>query len=282
MSITIITAFFDIGRGDWSVENGHPNYLQRSNEKYFKYFSNLAQLENEMIVFTSQDYVSKIKEIRGDKPTTIIDLNLDEKFCQIKKQVSNIQNSQKFKDKIGKEQLKNPEYWSVEYVLVTNLKSYFVKKAIQNNYIHTSLAAWVDFGYCRNLKTLNKIKKWNFDFSEDKVHFFSIKKSFEINVENVKQAIFNNQVFIIGGVIVASPSKWLDFSKLVYSCQKEMLKQQIVDDDQGVYLQTLLKQPDLFEIHYLGEDQWFDVFKRYHEQTNLNLMNRVKKLLGYF
>lgn len=49
MSITIVTAFFDIGRGDWSVENGHPNYLQRSNEKYFKYFSNLAQLENEMI-----------------------------------------------------------------------------------------------------------------------------------------------------------------------------------------------------------------------------------------
>ena len=61
-----------------------------------------------------------------------------------------------------------------------------------------------------------------------------------------------------------------------------MLNNKIVDDDQGVYLQTLLKQPDLFEIHYLGEDQWFDVFKRYHEQTNLNLMNRVKKLLGYF
>lgn len=40
MSITIITAFFDIGCGEWSVENGHPCYLQRSNEKNNNNFSN--------------------------------------------------------------------------------------------------------------------------------------------------------------------------------------------------------------------------------------------------
>lgn len=282
MSITIITAFFDIGRGGWSVENGHPSYLQRSNEKYLKYFSNLAQLENEMVIFTSQNYVDQIKAIRGDKPTTIIATCLDEKFADFKQQISQIQSSETFREKIGPEQLKNPEYWSPEYVLVTNLKSYFVNKAIKDGLIHTHLAAWVDFGYCRNLKTLSNIKKWNFTFSESKVHFFSIKKTFEITTENVQHAIFNNQAFIIGGVIVAAPEKWMDFSKLVYACQKKMLAQNIVDDDQGIYLQALLAQPDLFEIHYLGEDQWFDVFKRYDEKTNNNFSNRFKKLMGYF
>ncbi|AWL28095.1 hypothetical protein DJ533_05605 [Acinetobacter defluvii] len=282
MSITIITAFFDIGRGGWSVENGHPCYLQRSNDKYFKYFSNLAQLENDMVVFTSRDYVDQIKEIRGNKPTTIIDICLDDNFFNIKQQISKIQNSEAFRENIGTEQLQNPEYWSPEYVLVTNLKSYFVNQAIQKGLIHGDLAAWVDFGYCRNLKTLSKIKKWNFTFSKHKVHFFSIKKTFELTAENVQHAIFNNQAFIIGGVIVAAPEKWIDFFKLVYTCQKQMLAQNVVDDDQGVYLQALLEQPDLFEIHYLGEDQWFDVFKRYDETTYKSLNNRFKKLIGYF
>ncbi|MFV5463114.1 WlaTC/HtrL family glycosyltransferase [Acinetobacter towneri] len=280
MSITIITAFFDIGRGSWSVENGHPCYLERSTEKYFKYFSNLAQLENNMVIFTSTDYVEKIKAIREDKPTTIIDICLNEKFHSCKQLITDIQQSKDFQKQIGVEQLKNPEYWSAEYVLVTNLKSYFVKKAIKAGLVHSSLAAWVDFGYCRNLKTLNKIKAWDFSFSLEKVHFFSIKKTFEINAENVNYAIFNNQAFIIGGVIVAVPGKWLTFSNLVYQCQIDLLNQHIVDDDQGVYLTTLLKQPELFEIHYLGEDQWFDVFKLYANRQ-LGVIDRIKKWVGF-
>ena len=280
MSITIVTAFFDIGRGNWSVENGYPCYLERSTEKYFKYFSHLAQLENNMVIFTSTDYVEKIKAIRGDKPTTVIDICLDEKFHSCKQLIAGVQQSEDFKKNIGAEQLKNPEYWSVEYVLVNNLKSYFVKKAIQVGLVNSSLAAWVDFGYCRNLKTLNKIKVWDFSFSLEKVHFFSIKKTFIINKENVTYAIFNNQAFIIGGVIVAAPEKWLKFSNLVYQCQIDLLNQNIVDDDQGVYLMTLLKQPELFEIHYLGEDQWFDTFKLYADQS-LGMIARMKKWVGF-
>lgn len=282
MSITIITAFFDIGRGEWSVENGHPCYLQRTNEKYLKYFSNLAQLENDMVIFTHADYIEQIKHIRGNKPTTIIDVCLDEKFKQFKNKISAIQKNTDFQEKIGTEQLKNPEYWSAEYVLITNLKSYFVNKAIQKGLVKNPLAAWVDFGYCRNPKTLNHIKKWNFSFSQDKVHFFSIKNTFELNPENVEHAIFNNLAFIIGGVIVAAPLKWAEFSKLVFHCQKQMLNQQIVDDDQGIYLQALLKQPELFEIHYLGEEQWFDVFKKFDDQNNLSFTGRLKRMMGYF
>ena len=49
-SITIITAFFDIGRGNWSY-----NY-PRSEQEYINYFENLATLENEMVIFTSKKY----------------------------------------------------------------------------------------------------------------------------------------------------------------------------------------------------------------------------------
>ncbi|EER47878.1 hypothetical protein AM305_05579 [Actinobacillus minor NM305] len=43
--ITIVTAFFDIGRGNISTEAGYPSYLIRSNNTYFSYFVHLAKLE---------------------------------------------------------------------------------------------------------------------------------------------------------------------------------------------------------------------------------------------
>ena len=71
--ITIVTAFFDIGRGDWTPDKGLPHYLERKTETYFERFSNLATLENPMVIYTSPDLVPKVQQIRGNKPTKIID-----------------------------------------------------------------------------------------------------------------------------------------------------------------------------------------------------------------
>lgn len=120
--ISIVTAFFDIGRGDWSSDNGHPEYLKRSTDEYFSYFKNLANLENKIIVFTSEEYKDKILEIRGDKPTVVFVVNIKNKFKKYLKKIAEIQKSKFFLDQVEAEQLKNPEYWSPEYVLVNNLK----------------------------------------------------------------------------------------------------------------------------------------------------------------
>lgn len=45
--ITIVTAFFDIGRGEWATGG-----FKRTPEDYLNYFKQLAVLENEMIIFT--------------------------------------------------------------------------------------------------------------------------------------------------------------------------------------------------------------------------------------
>ena len=47
-NITIVTAFFDIGRGSWTPDKGLPHYLQRSNETYLERFGHMATLDNEM------------------------------------------------------------------------------------------------------------------------------------------------------------------------------------------------------------------------------------------
>ncbi len=75
-AITIVTAFFDIGRGNIPKDKGYPAYLTRTTDTYFEYFSNLATLENEMIIFTSPDLKERIENIRKGKPTKVIALEL--------------------------------------------------------------------------------------------------------------------------------------------------------------------------------------------------------------
>ncbi len=54
--ITIVTAFFDIGRGNWTPDKGLPHYLHRPNEVYLERFGHLSKLDNRVIVFTSEDF----------------------------------------------------------------------------------------------------------------------------------------------------------------------------------------------------------------------------------
>lgn len=198
-NITIVTAFFDIGRGNIKRDN-IPNYMIRSNDTYFQYFSYLAQLDNEMVVFTSVEFEDAIKKIRQGKPTTVIVFDFEKKFKYIKKQIESIQNNSVFISKVRNDLIGNIEYWSPEYVLINNLKTYFVNKAIQEKIIKTELISWVDFGYVRSKDVLNKVKFWQYDFNEEYVHLFSIyKKNKTQNYQDVLDFIFNNQVYIIGG-----------------------------------------------------------------------------------
>lgn len=280
--ITIVSAFFDIGRGNWGEEKGHPGYLKRSCEKYIDYFSNLAELENNMIIFTSSEFVEKIQEIRGNKDTIIVEMDINNKFSKCKDEIRAIQNSIKFKNSVDQSQLKNPEYWSPDYVLVTNLKTYFVRKAIKENLVKTNLVAWIDFGYCRSKETLNGVKKWRYPFVDDKINFFTINKNFNISEEVVINSILKNEVFIIGGAIVGSKKTWLEFSELVFYCQKKILLGGMVDDDQGIFMMAFLESNGNIKLNYLGKNQWFSLFKRFDETTKLSFLDKFKMLLRLY
>ncbi|ECT8367051.1 hypothetical protein C4V74_24755, partial [Salmonella enterica] len=156
-TITIVTAYFDIGRSQWTSQNGFAPRIERTTDEYMSWFSNLAQLENDMVIFTSPDLKPRIEEIRGGKPTTIVTLDLNKKFRHIRSRIAAIQSDVAFKFRTPVEQRGNPEYLSADYVLLCNLKTYFVNQAIRQGLIKDDMAAWIDFGYCRDPDTTNGI-----------------------------------------------------------------------------------------------------------------------------
>ncbi|RRD40771.1 hypothetical protein EII29_02220 [Leptotrichia sp. OH3620_COT-345] len=277
-SISIVTAFFNIGRGE--IGDNYPDYLKRTTETYFEYFFNLAKLDNEMIIFTSKEYKEKVLEIRKGKPTKVVVLDFYKKFRKQIKLVKSIQESQKFKSGINKDMIKNIEYWSPEYTVVTNLKIFFVNYAIRKNLVNSKIVSWIDFGYVRNEETLGNIKKWEYPFETDKVHFFTLRKKFSLEkIEDVYDVIFNNKVFIIGGAAVSGKENWKNFYKLLRKEQNELLKSDIIDDDQGIYMMCLFKYKKFIKLHYLGKDRWFFLFRKYDVTSKIGIIERLRDII---
>lgn len=278
-TITIVTAYFDIGRSQWTSQNGFAPRIERTTNEYMTWFSNLAQLENDMVIFTSPDLKSRIEEIRRGKPTTIVTLNFNKKLRHIRNRIASIQSDVAFKLRTPVEQRGNPEYLSADYVLLCNLKTYFVNQAIRQGLIKDDMAAWIDFGYCRDSETTNGIKKWSWPFNKEKMNFFTIRRGLKLEtLESVFNCMSGNHVYIIGGVLVGTLEKWQEFYRLVWCCQKKVLRENIVDDDQGIFLMCYYYRPDMIKLNYLGKNKWFDLFKCKGKRTIRTFSHRMRIL----
>jgi protein YibB len=265
MNITIVTAFFDIGRGDWTPDKGLPHYLHRTTDTYFERFGHMAKLQNKIIVYCSSEHVDKIKELREDRPTEILVVDFPNSFQELRNAVSTVQKNPEYLKKINPMQVRNPEYWSADYVVVNALKSTFVNRAIQMGYVETDLVAWLDFGYCREASTTNGVTKWQYPFNKEKIHFFNVRNyegSFILDI------IANNIVHTHGSMIVADKTMWPTLEALIHHSINELLKNNLIDDDQTLMLMSYLQKPELFELHPIKEESPFIIFKEYQSESS--------------
>ena len=259
--ITIVTAFYDIGRGDWTPDKGLPHYLQRTTDTYLERFGHMAKLDNHMVVFTSPDLEPKVRELRGDKPTNIINWDFSGMGKELRKEITRVQSLEKYQKMINPSQVKNPEYWNVDYVLVNLLKSSFVTTALKITDT-APIVAWLDFGYCRDASTLNGVTHWQYPFSEDKIHVFSIKNFVEGTYIN--DIIANNDVHITGPHIIAHKDLWPKLETMILAHTSQLFDNDLIDDDQTLLLMSTLSNPEMFEIHPVSKNDWFIVFKEYN------------------
>lgn len=257
--ITIVTAFFDIGRGDWTPDKGFPHYLHRTVDTYFERFSYMAELENEMFVFTSPEFIDRIAELRGDRPTTIFQFDLKNEANDLRDLIELVYATPDYMLMINPRERQNPEYWSADYVIINLFKSTFARMAsvqAKNN-----MLAWLDFGYCRSRDTLAGIKHWRYPFNQDKIHLFNLKDY--VPGTTIHHMIAENDVHVTGPCIVASKAQWSRLEFLVLEGVKELLKNYLIDDDQLFLLLSYLAEPDEFELHKVDASDWFVAFKDY-------------------
>lgn len=264
-NITIVTAFFDIGRSTWQgFIGGHPlpGYLKRTTDQYFECFERMLKLENDIVVFTSPELFHRFDSYKKQKPNLcVLSEDFHDRNPKMREKISKIQNDPKFYGPVR--QPFNPEYWSVDYVMVNLLKSEFVNRAIDTGIVLTELVAWIDFGYCRDDSSV-PIKSWSYDFDPDKIHFFSVKKFVPPHM-NLREIINTNDVFIQGCHIVTSKYWWSRLQCEIDESLCVLFDNNWIDDDQTMLYMAYCRNPELYDIHYLDETKgWFQIFKEFN------------------
>lgn len=254
--ISIVTAFFDIGRGDWTTnvqKNGGPlpHYLQRSVDKYLDHFRRLCEIDTEIIVYTSSDLAETIKSVSNK--IKVVEYDYFNLKNDLRERIDAIQKSPDFINRINPYQVRNPEYWSKDYVGVTSLKAFYIKDAFERNLITNDWAAWVDFGYCRDDEHVPLSKKWEYDFTENKMHFFNYIDP--VSPTDVNVAVLNNLVYIIGGVFVGQKESWNLLSESMEKSLETLMSKNLVDDDQGLLLMSYFMNPSKYELHKMPQTQ---------------------------
>jgi protein YibB len=268
--ITIVTAFFDIGRSDWQG-------YARSTQTYLANFKRLCLLENPIVLFTQTALKTEIDVLaqgKGNLTVFYCDTLFDE-HEELLQRIASVQASEIYREGIADPTC--PEYNQPKYVLVNYLKSYFCVEAARRLGLSKQMLAWIDFGYLRTNKQLPISLRWNFPFV-NKINMFYLQSP-EGPIDLV-QTIKNNIVYIQGCHIVADTDSWIRMAEFMREALYRLLDDNLIDDDQTLLLMAWQAHEGFFKLYPavvakpLG---WFFIFRRFNSaEQSLNWLQRIK------
>jgi protein YibB len=252
--LTIVTAFFDIGRENWQG-------FERVSNQYIEYFKFWARIKNKLIVYTDKTTATQVLKIRNEfhleERTKVI--IIDDVYALEPEVYRQIQNALSNKLVINFRRCpKNPESWNPRYNYVTFLKPYFVADAVKKGYAD-GMVAWVDFGYNHGGETCIHQEEfdflWCYDFSP-KIHIFAMEQPDDMPIFEVVRTM---RVYIAGAIMVAPAELWYEFASLYKASMLHLTHCGFADDDQTMSIMAYREKPEIFEIHSV--DNWFIALK---------------------
>ena len=250
MTITIVTAFCDLGRDRWPV-------FGRKTDIYLQRFRWLCELNNRIIVYADPSIKDQIIEIQKSiKPDLIIVfMNVLESHATLLAKISSIQQRADFQAGIASPSC--PEYWNPGYVLINNLISAFCDHAISEFDIRDSHVAWIDFGYVRDPALLPQSSQWDYDFG-GKTNLFP--RQMPPRWVNYADIIKQNIVYIYCAHIVAATAQWPRLRDLIDKHFRRLLSFNLVDDDQSLLLMAYYSSPESFRLRLRQDGNGYALF----------------------
>lgn len=252
----MVTALYDIGRGNWSQWN-------RPFDTYLNYFSNVLKLSTNLIVFCERSTKRTLQERYGDLLSFthfIIQPFRELEFYSYKQAINHVMTSDVFRE--NNAILLQPEGFSQEYIILMNNKLSFMKHAINKNVFNSTHFFWIDAGYGHGNEVIfPEIQGWvprKLLPIKNKVSFIQLSdpEYFRKYGDKLhKQALdpsFTGGFF--GGRIRPITELYHLYNKVFRS----LLLEDVVDDDQNVNLFCYYELPRLFN---LVEGDWFQAFQ---------------------
>lgn len=280
--VTIVTAFFDIGRKDFKA-------IPRTNQKYLNDFKFWARMRNKLIVFTDRAYAPEVLNIRAEygleKLTEIIiidDITTIEP--EIFKRMKEIRANGWFtRFRILPNATSNIPIYS--YLML--LKGWFMKEASIR--VSEGSLVWIDFGYNHGGACFTHSEDFDFEWKiplKDKIHLFYYKN---IDKKPIYETVRRLSDCFMGSPYIIPSQLCPIFWDLTKEAMNNLLNVDLYDDDQLLLLMASRKRPELFVIE---ESDWFLPIKTYgnpsmrtrrlgnrpkYKQVIVDTLNRYKR-----
>ena len=275
--ITIVTAFFDIGRDNWNQEfKRDVNFYIHSFLHFFQYpYSMVCYIDDRYIEQVIQEYekspyknkrfIPINREWLNENINAWKLLSIDQTIITSEQYKSILENRLRFMypDGIPEVNRRNhlfPENEWPEYNAINHSKIDFISNSIINGYITTQYTCWCDFGYFNsqhngNITTFPTSLLDTNKFNKNKISFLLRNPVNERDKNMLYTLVIAPEVFT--GTFFVGPSLlMLKMQKLYHESVKELYRNGISDDDQHVYLRCYLKEPDFFDIHIIQSEEW--------------------------
>jgi len=281
--LTIVTAFFDINRANFSR-------LPRTVEEYIDYFKFWAKIKNNLIIYTYHEMAIEVKKIREDlgllDKTIIIEINDIQKIePEIFKKMESISNNKAFTDiRLISNAVSNQ--YKYDYVMV--LKYWCLYDAVKNNYAK-GMVAWMDFGFNHGDLCFTNSEEfsfvWKTKLNKEKIHLFSLKE-IDVNIPIFLHVIKLDDS-IMGCPVILDSTKCELLWNLIKTQIESLIRVGFIDDDQLLLLMAYYESSDVFDIHI---SDWFmplkenggehlTVKKKDKEVRKISFISRAKNKL---
>jgi len=259
--LTVVTGYFDIGRGAWrgAVKGREiPSWMARTNDDYLARFRLLARLKNEMVVFTEPRFAAAVLAARKDnglEASTVVmtmdrPLEQDPILAATRARIDAAMRNRVL-DFVAAPN--KPEAFSADYVLVTALKPVLATAALDLGLATRPQLAWLDFGFCREPESFNPGYPWHYDCG-DRLHLFTIATP---DARSPSEMVRTAYCPFHGAQVFGPRALWPRFRDLFEAMLAELLALDLADDDQGLLLMAWRAEPQLFAVHQVNRRDRF-------------------------
>lgn len=247
MTTLYVTAFKDIGRGDWE-------YFTASTETYVDHFLRMTQVCPRIVCFVEPEMMRVLKD-KVPETCMLLDYDAANTFFKYEPIEKHIMASGKYK-KTLQHRLHHPEHCKPTYNLVNHNKVLFIQRALRL-FPSSDFYAWVDFHYSRHLDI-----QFNSFYGHLPIHQITIasfrNKSALTEIKTCWQLAIESEDIIQGSTFFV-PRAVVNI--LCYEYEQQVIanyKEGIADDDQNIHLAILFRRPELYNLVVSAE--WGKMF----------------------
>lgn len=247
--ITLVTAFFDIGRAASEV-------FARTNDDYFAYFNFWARIQNDLIIYCAQKDVDRIRSIRHkyNRDNTII-IPIADIFSiepDLYKQMKRVEGLDCFREfRFAYTAMSN----RAEYTYLMMLKYWFLQDAAKKYAADGEEVSWIDFGYNhggeRYIDPEDFDFRWEYSF-DDKINFFCLSDpDAMLSIDSLQ---FQKDCFI-GHTVICRKEMAGRLWEYIKTAMSALLSLDCIDDDQQLLLMVYWMHKNECTIRICG---WFE------------------------